>query len=85
VARREPRIAWRPLVDAPLVKRTSAAWPARAGHPAAPMFGQLAAEVLAVAEPPPATAALASAARPWPVLFEAGQGGRSDGQQPPVG
>lgn len=81
-ARREPRIAWRPLVGAPLVKRTSAAWPARAGHPAAPMFGQLAAEVLAVAEPVPATAALASAARPWPVLFEAGQGGHSLGQQP---
>ncbi|MFD2764347.1 LysR substrate-binding domain-containing protein [Micromonospora eburnea] len=70
VARREPRIAWRPVVDTPLVKRTSAAWPDRAPHPAAPMFGQLAAEVLAVAEPAPAVA-VAPAARPWPVLFEA--------------
>ncbi|MFG3685603.1 hypothetical protein [Micromonospora sp. NPDC047740] len=34
---------------------------------------QLAAEVLAVVEPPPGPAAVASAARPWPVLFEAGQ------------
>ncbi|GGR72684.1 transcriptional regulator [Micromonospora fulviviridis] len=84
LARREPRIAWRPLAGAPLVKRTSAAWPARAGHPAAPMFGQLAAEVLAAAEPPLPTAAPASAARPWPVLFEAGQGGQSVGQQPQV-
>ncbi|MFE9201997.1 LysR family transcriptional regulator [Micromonospora sp. NPDC007230] len=73
VARREPRIAWRPLAGAPLVKRTSAAWPDRAPHPAAPMFAQLAAEVLAVVEPPPGPAAVASAARPWPVLFEAGQ------------
>ncbi|MCW3815547.1 LysR substrate-binding domain-containing protein [Micromonospora sp. DR5-3] len=73
VARREPRIAWRPISGAPLVKRTSAAWPDRAPHPAAPMFGQLAAEVLAVPEPPPGPAAVAPAARPWPVLFEAGQ------------
>ncbi|MCI4064532.1 LysR substrate-binding domain-containing protein [Micromonospora sp. R77] len=74
LARREPRIAWRPLVGAPLVKRTSAAWPDRSPHPAAPMFGQLAAEVLAPAEPPPGAAAVAPAARPWPVLFEAGRG-----------
>ncbi|MDZ5441490.1 LysR substrate-binding domain-containing protein [Micromonospora sp. 4G57] len=72
LARREPRIAWRPVVGNPLVKRTSAAWPDRSAHPAAPMFGQLAAEVLAVAEPalaPP----IPPVARPWPVLFEAGQ------------
>ncbi|MFE9691529.1 LysR family transcriptional regulator [Micromonospora sp. NPDC005806] len=73
VARREPRIAWRPIVGAPLVRRTSAAWPSRAAHPAAPMFGQLAAEVLGLAEPPPGPATIASAARPWPVLFEAGE------------
>ncbi|MGC1209767.1 MAG: LysR substrate-binding domain-containing protein [Micromonospora sp.] len=73
LARREPRMAWRPIVGTPLVKRTSTAWPDRSAHPAAPMFGQLAAEVLAVAEPPPGSAAIAPAARPWPVLFEAGQ------------
>ncbi|MGW3891978.1 LysR family transcriptional regulator [Micromonospora chokoriensis] len=72
VARREPRIAWRPIVDAPLAKRTSAAWPDRSAHPAASMFGQLAADVLADAEPaPPASAGTsAPAARPWPVLFD---------------
>ncbi|MEU3452934.1 LysR family substrate-binding domain-containing protein [Micromonospora sp. NPDC006766] len=72
VARREPRLAWRPIVGTPLIKRTSAAWPDRSPHPAAPMFGQLAAEVLAVDEPAPAPA-IAPAARPWPVLFEADQ------------
>ncbi|RQX08267.1 LysR family transcriptional regulator, partial [Micromonospora inaquosa] len=69
---REPRMAWRPIVDAPLAKRTSAAWPDRSAHPAAAMFGQLAAEVLADAEPtapaPPVTSV--PAARPWPVLFD---------------
>ncbi|MFC0005623.1 LysR family transcriptional regulator [Micromonospora siamensis] len=73
LARREPRLTWRPLAGVRLVKRTSAAWPDRSAHPAAPMFAQLAAEVLAVTEPP-GPAPLASAARPWPVLFEAGQG-----------
>ncbi|MCG5434963.1 LysR substrate-binding domain-containing protein [Micromonospora sp. PSH25] len=72
VARREPRMAWRPITDAPLARRTSAAWPDRSAHPAAAMFGQLAAEVLADAEPtapaPPTTSV--PAARPWPVLFD---------------
>ncbi|MEU4380300.1 LysR family transcriptional regulator [Micromonospora echinofusca] len=68
-ARREPRIAWRPIAGSPLVRRTSAAWPRRAAHPAAPMFGQLAAEVLAdgSAPPPPPPA---PSPRPWPVLFD---------------
>ncbi|MEV0811029.1 LysR substrate-binding domain-containing protein [Micromonospora sp. NPDC050200] len=69
LARREPRIAWRPLAGRPLVKRTAAAWPDRSAHPAAPMFGQLAAEVLATVEPAP-PAAVAPSARPWPVLFD---------------
>ncbi|MFG1775958.1 LysR family transcriptional regulator [Micromonospora sp. NPDC049051] len=68
-ARREPRIAWRPIVGSPLVRRTSAAWPRRAAHPAAPMFGQLAAEVLADGSEPPAPPP-APAPRPWPVLFD---------------
>ncbi|MBQ0894474.1 LysR family transcriptional regulator [Micromonospora sp. U56] len=70
LARREPRIAWRPLAGRPLVKRTAAAWPDRAPHPAAPMFGQFAAEVLATVEPAP-PAAVTPSARPWPVLFDA--------------
>ncbi|MCM0676621.1 LysR family transcriptional regulator, partial [Micromonospora phytophila] len=65
----EPRIAWRPIAGAPLVKRTSAAWPRRAAHPAAPMFGQLAAEVLADGPTPPAPPPV-PAPRPWPVLFD---------------
>jgi hypothetical protein len=72
VARREPRIAWRPVTGAALVRRTSAAWPDRSAHPAASMFGQLAAEVLADAEPvaPASVPASVPAARPWPVLFD---------------
>ncbi|MEV0211796.1 LysR substrate-binding domain-containing protein [Micromonospora sp. NPDC050695] len=69
-ARREPRIAWRPIADTPVVKRTSAAWPHRSAHPAAPMVGQLAAEVLAAAEPTPLAPPSAAGARPWPVLFD---------------
>ncbi|MGC4786807.1 LysR family transcriptional regulator [Micromonospora sp. DT178] len=68
-ARREPRIAWRPIAGSPLVRRTSAAWPRRAAHPAAPMFGQLAAEVLADGSEPPAPPP-GPAPRPWPVLFD---------------
>ncbi|MER7442331.1 LysR family transcriptional regulator [Micromonospora avicenniae] len=70
-ARREPRIAWRPIAGTPLVKRTSAAWPARSAHPAAPMFAQVAAEVLADAEPAAGSPPQAPAQRPWPVLFDA--------------
>ncbi|WP_435204645.1 LysR family transcriptional regulator [Micromonospora sp. bgisy143] len=73
LARREPRIAWRPIADASLTKRTSAAWPQRSAHPAAAMVGQLAAEVLAAAEPAPPAPRMSSslpAARPWPVLFD---------------
>ncbi|MET8251397.1 LysR family transcriptional regulator [Micromonospora sp. NPDC005197] len=70
LARREPRIAWRPIADTSLTKRTSAVWPQRSAHPAAPMVGQLAAEVLAVAEPAPPTPPSVPAARPWPVLFD---------------
>ncbi|NBE81670.1 LysR family transcriptional regulator [Micromonospora rubida] len=70
VARREPRVVWRPVAGSPLVKRTSAAWPQRAGHPAAPVFGELAAGVLADAGPTPPTDPLTPGLRPWPVLFE---------------
>ncbi|WP_433537223.1 LysR family transcriptional regulator [Micromonospora sp. CA-249363] len=70
LARREPRIAWRPIADTSLAKRTSAAWPQRSAHPAAAMVGQLAAEVLAAAEPAPSTSPSLPAARPWPVLFD---------------
>ncbi|MDG4802643.1 LysR substrate-binding domain-containing protein [Micromonospora sp. WMMD980] len=74
LARREPRLAWRPLAGAPLVRRISAAWPSRTAHPAAPMFGRLAAEVLAAPEVPTGPAPRTPPERPWPVLFEAGRG-----------
>ncbi|MET8230272.1 LysR family transcriptional regulator [Micromonospora sp. NPDC005298] len=70
VARREPRIAWRPIAGTPLVRRTSAAWPDWSAHPAASMVGHLAAEVLAAADPVPAAPGPAPAERPWPVLFD---------------
>ena len=48
LARKEPRVAWRPLADRPLTLRISGAWPAgRAAHPAARRFAELAGGVLA--------------------------------------
>lgn len=47
VARKEPRVAWRPLAGRPLTQRLSGAWPAgHAVHPAARPFAELAADVL---------------------------------------
>ncbi|MFG2305390.1 LysR substrate-binding domain-containing protein [Actinacidiphila glaucinigra] len=74
-ARREPRVAWRPLSGTPLVRRIGAAWPAGpSAHPAAPRFAALAADVLARhgaaagrrsgASPPPD-----GPPRPWSVVF----------------
>lgn len=48
VARKEPRVAWRPLTGRPLAARLGGAWPSgRAAHPAAGRFAELAAGVLA--------------------------------------
>ncbi|MCY9783595.1 LysR family transcriptional regulator [Nocardiopsis sp. EMB25] len=44
---REPRLAWRPLVGAPLHQRTEAVRPARGAHPGASVFAGVAARVLA--------------------------------------
>ncbi|MFE9682040.1 LysR family transcriptional regulator [Streptomyces sp. NPDC006285] len=47
VARKEPRVVWRPLAGRPLTQRTTGAWPSgRSFHPAAPHFAELAAGVL---------------------------------------
>ncbi|MFE2263060.1 LysR family transcriptional regulator [Streptomyces griseosporeus] len=47
LARKEPRVAWRPLSGRPLTLRVGGAWPAgRAAHPAAPRFAELAHGVL---------------------------------------
>jgi DNA-binding transcriptional LysR family regulator len=75
LARREPRLAWRPISGQPLVKRTSAAWPTRSAHPAAPMFAEAAATVLAESVAPLAGGGPAAmlgpdpAPRPWLMLY----------------
>lgn len=76
VARKEPRVVWRPLAGRPLTQRITGAWPAgRSAHPAAPHFAELAADVLArdrtatlrrdddapLPEGPP---------RPWAVVYD---------------
>jgi DNA-binding transcriptional LysR family regulator len=69
-ARREIRVAWRPITGAVLERRTSAVWPDRSPHPAAPTFSVVAAAVLAgpeavrqVVDPP-------DGAQPWSVVYE---------------
>ncbi|MFJ3981158.1 LysR family transcriptional regulator [Streptomyces fungicidicus] len=73
-ARKEPRVAWSPLVGRPLTVRISGAWPTgRGAHPAARRFAELAADVLArhhttprregTARPPDDTP------RPWSVVY----------------
>ncbi|MFF3443054.1 LysR family transcriptional regulator [Streptosporangium sp. NPDC002721] len=74
MARREPRLAWRPLAGAPLRRGICVAWPEGAAHPAAAGFAALAAEILAQ----DATAGTPQAApgtppsptpRPWSVVY----------------
>lgn len=74
-ARREPRVAWRPLSGTPLLRRIGGAWPAdSSAHPAAPRFAALAADVLArhgagagrhAGTSPPSE----GPPRPWSVVF----------------
>ncbi|MFF0116945.1 LysR family transcriptional regulator [Streptomyces prasinus] len=75
VARKEPRVAWRPLAGRPLALRIGGAWPSgRGAHPAARRFAELAADVLArdhtatpwregVPRPPD------NSPRPWSVVY----------------
>ncbi|MFE2135975.1 LysR substrate-binding domain-containing protein, partial [Streptomyces sp. NPDC059466] len=75
VARKEPRVAWRPLSGRPLTQRLSGAWPAgRTAHPAARTFAELAAEVLAgdrAATPhrTDETGPTTGPPRPWSVVY----------------
>ncbi|WP_461009148.1 LysR family transcriptional regulator [Streptomyces capparidis] len=72
VARKEPRVVWRPLAGRPLTRETSAAWPATPTHPATRHFAELAATVLTADgtttrhRPPP------EAPRPWSVVYGRG-------------
>ncbi|GIG85493.1 LysR family transcriptional regulator [Plantactinospora endophytica] len=68
-ARREPRVAWRPLTEPVLDRRTSAVWPDRSAHPAAPTFAQVAAEILAGPDPAVPTVLPAGQPRPWSVVY----------------
>ncbi len=68
-ARREPRVVWRPVTGNPLLRSTSAAWPAQSPHPAAERFAEIAAATLTEATSPPMAVPPADAARPWSVVF----------------
>ncbi|MFI6866032.1 LysR family transcriptional regulator [Nocardia sp. NPDC050406] len=68
MARREPRVAWRPLVDRPLVRRLAAVWTDTAVHPAVPRFAHTAAVVLAEEEmPTPLTSS--APGQPWSIFY----------------
>ncbi|ODA71332.1 LysR family transcriptional regulator [Streptomyces sp. AVP053U2] len=75
VARKEPRVAWRPLADRPLTQRIGGAWPAgRGAHPAAGRFAGLAAAVLArdhtaTVRRSPAPQPPDDSPRPWSVVY----------------
>ncbi|MFD3734282.1 LysR family transcriptional regulator [Streptomyces sp. NPDC058632] len=75
VARKEPRVAWRPLADRPLTQRIGGAWPTgRGAHPAAGRFADLAADILArnhtaTAYRSPAPRPPDDYPRPWSVVY----------------
>jgi len=52
IARKEPRVAWRPLAGAGLAWRMAVMWPAGGTHPAAPAVASAVAEALAEAAGP---------------------------------
>ncbi|MEV2276949.1 LysR family transcriptional regulator [Nocardiopsis sp. NPDC049922] len=71
-AAREPRLAWRPLVGSPLHQRTEAVRPARGAHPAASVFAEVAARVMAESAGPvggPGPIGGAAGARPWSLVY----------------
>lgn len=71
MARREPRVAWRPLVDRPLVRRIAAVWSGTAVHPAVPRFAEAAAAVIGEDHAP--TPLIAPGAdQPWSVVYSPG-------------
>ncbi|WP_203857937.1 LysR family transcriptional regulator [Plantactinospora mayteni] len=71
-ARREPRVAWRPLTEPVLRRRTSAVWPDRSAHPAASTFAQVAAEILAGPAPAAPAVLAPGQPRPWSVVYPPG-------------
>jgi len=82
IARREPRVVWRPLAGTSLRRRISSAWPAASPRPAAARFGEVAAEVLTETSPStvPAADGDADTPRPWTVVYTpGGEGGYGTG------
>ncbi|MEY9213448.1 LysR family transcriptional regulator [Thermobifida halotolerans] len=69
VARREPRVAWRPLTDTPLHHRVSAAWPAASPHPAAPRLAEPVAAALGEERPASPVTPTEAAPLPWTVVY----------------
>ncbi|MER7664288.1 MULTISPECIES: LysR family transcriptional regulator [unclassified Streptomyces] len=78
VARKEPRVAWRPLAGRPLAQRICAVRPRRSPHAAARAFGEIAAGVLSRDMATVLHAEASSAggeppgeqeSRPWSVVF----------------
>ncbi|MER6828693.1 LysR family transcriptional regulator [Streptosporangium sp. NPDC000563] len=73
IARREPRLVWRPLAGNPLVRGIRVVWPERSAHPAAARFATLATEVLtrdAAGTPRVAPRTSPSPTpRPWSVIY----------------
>ncbi|MEV4534129.1 LysR family transcriptional regulator [Asanoa sp. NPDC049518] len=68
-ARRETRVAWRPIAGAVLERRTSAVWPDRSPHPAAPAFAAVAAAILAGPELLGQPVAGPERVQPWSVVY----------------
>ncbi|MEV0246615.1 LysR substrate-binding domain-containing protein [Nocardia sp. NPDC050712] len=68
LARREPRVAWRPLTGNPLVRRVAAVWAGTAVHPAVPRFARAATAVIAGDEAP-APLIAPGASQPWSVVY----------------
>jgi DNA-binding transcriptional LysR family regulator len=71
LARREARIAWRPITGHPLRKTTSAAWPATSPHPAVSTFAEIAADTLSEAEHVPTLLVAPATPRPWSIVYGA--------------
>ncbi|CAL9507332.1 Hca operon transcriptional activator HcaR [Streptomyces sp. enrichment culture] len=75
MARKEPRVAWRPLAGRPLASRIGGAWPiGRGAHPAARRFAELAADVLArdhtaTTRHDSTSPSADEAPRPWSVVY----------------
>ena len=70
IARREPRVVWRPLAGRPLSRRLSAAWPERVTHPAVVGFAEVAAEILVQGRASAVRLATPGSSGPWSVVYQ---------------